>query len=325
MPVLLPGWPWLAAEAIGYRGMIRTPRQVGEVMTRAFHTTSDFPAIFMDAANKRLLSRYQIAMPSYRFFCALDKAADFRAKNVIRAGDFPDLQPVNEAGEIKHGTFSESKEQFRVFPYAVQFAITRQMIVNDDMRAIDQLIGSYGDRVTNWENTKVFDLLNQATGDGPVLLTDNKRMFHTDHKAGSGTVIDVTNVGLGRAALMKQKSLDGLLLNLQPSIILTGPDKITQAEQLVTSITPAQTSSSVPDSLKKLKPVGDGNLSGNGWYLFADPATAPCFHYGYLEGFEGPRLSSEEPFGVQGLRVKLEHDFGVSGIDFRGGYKNAGV
>jgi hypothetical protein len=47
--------------------------------------------------------------------------------------------------------------------------------------------------------------------------------------------------------------------------------------------------------------------------------------YGYLEGYEGPRMTSQEHFGVQGLSVKLEHDFGVAGVDFRGGYRNAGA
>jgi hypothetical protein len=107
--------------------------------------------------------------------------------------------------------------------------------------------------------------------------------------------------------------------------ILTGPDKQTQAEQLLTQITPAQSSNVVPESLRRLAPVADANISGNAWYLFADPAIAPCFVYGYLEGFEGPRLTSQEEFGVQGLSTKLEHDFGVSAIDYRGGYRNPGA
>lgn len=317
----------MAAEVVGYRGLLRTGRQADEALKRAFMSTSDFPAIFMDAMNVRLLARYQTQAPTYRMFCARYVNPDFRAANVIRAGDFPALQPVGQNGEIKHGSFSESKEQLKVDPYAVQMSISRVMIINDQLAAIDQVLGSAGVRVTDWENVKAFEKLAEGSGAGPVLLTDNKRVFHTDHGnlAGSGTVIDVTNIGLARAAMRKQKTLDGILANFQPKILLTGPDKETQAEQLLTSITPATNATAVPESMRKLMPVADGNLAGNAWYLFADPTVAPCFHYGYLEGYEGPRMTSEEEFGVQGLKVKLEHDFGVAGTDFRGAYRNAGA
>jgi hypothetical protein len=317
----------MAAESCNWRGQLRTARQVSDMLTRAFHTQSDFPGIFVDAINRRLLARYQVAMPTYRRFAALYTTTDFRPTNVVRAGDFPALQPISEAGEIKSGTFSESKEQFRVYPYGVKFNISRTMIINDNLRALDQVIGSAGERVMDWENTKVFAVLLSGSGTGPALLTDGVVLFHSSHNnlAGSGHAIDVTNVGAGRAAMMKQKTLDGMQANFQPSVLLCGPDKITQAEQLLTSITPAQSSNAVPESIRRLAPVGDGNISGNAWYLFADPAVAPCFVYGYLEGFEGPRLSTDEPFDVQGLRIKLEHDFGAAAIDFRGGFRDPGA
>lgn len=318
----------MAAEATGYRGQLRNARQVEDVLQRAFHTVSDFPAIFIDAMNTRLLARYQQAMPTYRRFCAPYTATDFRPTHVIRAGDFPILQPVAESGEIKAGTFSESREVFKVDPYGVTFNISRQMIVNDNLAAIDQVIGSSGERVTDWENMKAFALLLSGGGQGPTLLTDNTAVFHAANHGNytsSGTAIGITSLGVGRAAMMKQKSLDGINLGLTPVTIMTGPDRLTEAEQLAVSITPAAVGSAVPDWIKRLVPVGDANITGNAWYLWADPAVAPCFVYGYLEGFEGPRLSTKDHWTVQGLGVKLEHDFGVAAIDFRGGYKNNGA
>jgi hypothetical protein len=189
------------------------------------------------------------------------------------------------------------------------------------------MLASAGERVADWENSKVFAKLAEGSGAGPTLLTDNKRMFHSDHGnlAGTAAAIAIASVGIGRASMMKQTTLDGIKANFTPATLLTGPDTLLVAEQLVTQITPAQTSNAVPDFIRRLTPVGDANITGNPWYLFADPAVAPCFVYGYLEGFEGPRLTSEEVFDVQGLRVKLEHDFGVEGVDYRGGFRNAGA
>ncbi len=324
----------MAAECAGYRGSIRTARAVNEVLDAAFkrsgygsHTTSDFPAIMLDAMNKRLLARYETAAPAYRRFAAPYMAGDFRFQNVVRAGDFPALQAVGENGEIKGGTFSESRERIKVDPYGVTFNISRVMIINDNLSAIDQVLGSAGIRVSDWENAQAFASLLSAAGAGPTLLSDNTAVFHANHGnlAGSGSAISVASVGAGRAAMMKQTTLDGIKANFTPMTLLTGPDKSVEAEQLLTSITPATNANAVPDSIRRMSTVSDANISGNAWFLFADPAIAPTWLYAYLEGYQGPRLSSEERFGVQGLGVKLEHDFGVAAIDYRGAYRNAGA
>jgi hypothetical protein len=316
----------IAADCIGWRGPLRTARQVEDMLHRAFLSTSDFPGIFTNALNVRLLARYQLAAPTYRLWAAQTTVPDFRASPVIRAGDFPALQLVNEAGEIKSGAFSESKETFQVHAYAVMLNITRKMMVNDQMMAIEQVLGSAGERVADWENVQAYASL-LLNGVGPVLLTDAKAVFHADHGnfTDTGTAISVTSVGVGRALMMKQTTLDGLKANFTPVTLLVGPDKLTIAEQLLTQITPAQTSNAVPESIRRLSVQGDANITGNEWFLFASPTVAPAFQYGYLSGFEGPRLSSEDVFDVQGMRVKLEHDFGVGAIDYRGGYRNDGA
>lgn len=317
----------MAAEVIGHRGHLRTPRQVVEVMERAFHSTSDFPGIFSDALNTRLLGRYQQAMPTYRLFCAPYVATDFRAINVVRAGDFPAPQRILETGEIPASTFGESKEQLTVHPYGVRIGISRQMIVNDNLGAIDQMLGSYSDVVLNWENGLAFEALVSNSYTGPTLLTDSVVMFHTSHgnETASGTAITIAEVGKARAQMMKQTGLNGRKLNLQPVVILTGPDRLTEAEQLTATINPALIASAQTDWMKRLRPAGDANITGDHWYTFADPAVAPCFVYGTLQGFEGPRLSVNDPFTVQGIEVKLEHDFGVAGIDYRGATHNEGA
>jgi hypothetical protein len=203
------------------------------------------------------------------------------------------------------------------------------MVVNDNLSAIDQVLAGFGDRVACFENDTAFASLLSGTGsNGPTPLTDALQVFNTAthaNLAAAGTAIDVTNVAVGVAAMQKKTSLDGLKLNLTPATLLCGPDKGLQAQQLVTQITPAQTSNAVPDSIKRLTVATDANITGNARYLFADPGAAPVFVYGLLEGFEGPRLSTRDEWSVQGVSVKLEHDFGCNAIDFRGAYKNPGA
>ena len=126
--------------------------------------------------------------------------------------------------------------------------------------------------------------------------------------------------------MRKQTGVDGAKLNLRPKILLVGPDKEIEASQFVTQITPA-IGSSVNPFAGKLEVVTSAEVSGNNWYLFADPNMpgGQCFVYGYLNGAEAPRLRTDEPFGVQGWSMTLEHDFGLGAVDFRGTYKNNGA
>jgi hypothetical protein len=161
-----------------------------------------------------------------------------------------------------------------------------------------------------------------------ALASDSVAVWHASHNnlAGAGTAITVAALGAGRAAIRKQTTIDGKKMNMSPSILLVGPDKETEADQLVTSIVPNQPSSVNPFS-GRLQVVSSAQISGNTWYLFADPARAggACFIHGFLDGASAPRIRTDEPFGQQGWAMTVEHDFGVGAADFRGTYKNPGA
>jgi hypothetical protein len=64
---------------------------------------------------------------------------------------------------------------------------------------------------------------------------------------------------------------------------------------------------------------------GNRWYLFADPMASPVYVYGYLNGAEGPQVSTGPVSGVDGVEVSVIFDFGVGAIDWRGAWFNPGT
>ena len=312
----------LAAESINYRGgRILNARQIDEVLTRASHSTSDFPAIFENALNRTLEGRYALAQPTFKEFTRQRNYRDFRPHTSVSVGDFPMLEKVLETGEIKAGTFGEGKESTQAFSYARRIAISRQMLINDDLGAIADLLASYGATVALFEEITFYALAFNGK------LADNKTVFHADHAnlAGAGTAIDVDNIGKARTAMGKQKSKDGnpLLAN-KPRFLLTGPDKSTEAEKLLATITPA-TASAVNPFSGKLKPIETGQLTGNAWHLIGAPDMGSNWRWGYLEGYEAPRVRMDEPFGTQGFGMSVEHDFGCGAVDFRFAYKNPGA
>jgi hypothetical protein len=142
------------------------------------------------------------------------------------------------------------------------------------------------------------------------------------NQAGTAAAITVASISAGRTAMRVQKSLDGIPLNIGPAMIVAGPQKQTELEQLLsTQLLATQISNINPfngGGLTSLKPVIDAYITDNAWYLFADPMVAPTFVWGYVSGFEGPRFAIDQPFRQDGLSLKVVEDFGFDAcVDYK--------
>lgn len=317
----------MAAERLGVRRVGSSFGQREEVLRRAMHTTSDFPILLENAINRNLAQRYALALPTYRQIAVQDDFNDFRPHSTVTVGDFPLLQPIAEAGKIQFGTIGEKKETVAVVPYAIGLAISRQLLVNDNLRGLDRVIANYGQSVALFEEKTAYAVKALNSGAGPTLLEGSAAMFATarGNLAGSGGAITVATVGAARAAMRGYKSIDGneLLFNA-PSILLVGPAKETEAEQFVSSQIVPATRAEVNPFQGRLTPVVSQMITGNAWELYTDPSVRANFRWGLLSGYTAPRVRMEEPFGTQGAQLSVEHDFGFGGIEWRAAYRNPG-
>jgi len=320
----------MAAERVGQRRVPGNFAAREDVLRMAFQSTSDFPVLLENAMNRSLAARYRQAQPTYRRLARQRTFVDFRDHTTVRVGDFPDLQPVSpESGELKAGTFGESKEKTSVKAYGVQVLFSRALLVNDSLDGIAQILNDRGAAVARFEDRTFYAMMiSGSNGDGPTLNETARQIFNTTDKtkAATAAAITVASLSQARAALRKRQSIDKTELELSPALLLVGPDKETEAQQLLFK-------GIMPGQAGDVNVFNDGSLSlgvtakitDNAWYVFASPSEAPCFEWGLLEGYTAPRFRIEEPFGVQGTKFSLEHDFGCGGIDFRGGFKNAGA
>lgn len=314
----------LLALRLGAPGL----REPDDIMRRASHSTSDFPLLLEAAANKFLLARYQFAQPTYRKLARKKTFNDFKPHKFLRRGDFPALQDVLETGEIKMGTFGETRETASASTKGVILTLSRQMLVNDDLNAFGDIVADAGTEAAMTENDMFYTLL-LANG----VMSDTVALYHATHGnlAGAGTAITIAALGAGRAAMRKQKGVgkDGTattakrVLNMFPSILLVGPDKELEAQQLIAPIQ-AQQSGNVNPFAGTLELVVDANLTGNQWYLFCNPDLAEAFIYGYLRDASAPMLATQNQFNMDGVSMRVLHDFGVGQVDFRPTYKNVG-
>jgi len=324
---------WRPSDMIGellrVRGERNVPRNPTLLAERAFHTTSDFPLLLSAAANKMLLAAYQPAAPSYRQIFLRRDFRDFKPHRHLRVGDFPTLMPLMENGEIQAGTMSESQEIVLLQTFARRIRVTRPMLVNDDLGAFTDFAAAIGRRVADFENATAYALLNQANGDGPTLTNGPTAVFGTGaaraNKAAAGSALDITNLANGRAAILRQKTLDGLPISVGNAMkLLVGPSLELNARQLTVSVAANQTSN-VNIYAGFVQPLVEPLIPNNRWYLFADPPTAPVYVYGYLNGAEGPQVTTGPVSGVDGVEVSVIFDFGVGAIDWRGAWFNPGA
>lgn len=319
----------MVGELLRARGERSVPRNPTLLAERAFHTTSDFPLLLSAAANKMLLAAYQPAQPTYRQIFLRRDFRDFKPHRHLRVGDFPTLLPLLENGEIQAGTMSESQEIVLLQTFARRIRVTRPMLVNDDLGAFTDFAAAIGRRVADFENATAYGLLNLGNGDGPTLTTGSATVFGTAaaraNKASAGSALDLTGLAAGRAAIMKQKTLDGLPIAVGSSMrLVVGPNQELAARQLTVSVAATQTSNANVYA-GFVQPLVEPLIQNNRWYLFSDPLSAPVYVYGYLNGAEGPQVTTGPVSGVDGVEVSVIFDFGVGAIDWRGAWFNPGT
>lgn len=317
----------MARECLERAGERTTLMTDAQIMQRAMHTTSDFPLILGDSIGRAVAQAYAAAPGGLKRAGRERQAADFRAMSVVRLGEAPSLEPVNESGEFHQGTVGEAAESFRLTTYGRIFAISRQSLINDDLSVFDSIRTSFVQAALEREASALVALLTSGSGAGPT-MSDTKALFHADHGnlAGTPTALGDTSLSVARLAMRLQKGLDGTTpIDAAPRWLVVPAALETAAEKLLTSIQATKTADANPFG-GKLELIVDPRLdaiSDKAWYLASDRVEALL--YAYLAGERGPMVEVQQGFEADGLKVKCRLDFGAGFVDWRGWYRNAGA
>lgn len=316
----------MAKELLTLRGESTMALSPASLVTRALHTTSDFPIILGDTVGRVLRDAYQAAPSGIRRLGRQTTARDFRAVNKIMLGEAPLLEKLNEHGEIKAGTMAEAREAYKVETWARKIGVTRQVLVNDDLGAFADLARRMGQAAAETEARILVTLLETGSGNGPT-LSDGKTLFHADHgnKAGTGAVISDATLSAARLALRTQKGIEDRTIRVTPRNLLVPPALETTAEKWLASIAPATAADVNPFSGSLSLVVEPRLSSATRWYVTADPGEIDGLEFAYLSGAEGPQVESRSGWDVDGVEIRVILDFGAGFIDHRGWFMNAGA
>lgn len=312
------------------------PRSYGSEMSMVkaaiTHTASDFPVLLENVLNKTLLDAYAVAPESWKKWCAVGSVTDFRPYKRLRMGSFGNLDTLTEAGEYKHKAIPDATaESVSIGTKANTITLSRQAIINDDLGGFLRLGQMLSRSAARSIEADAYSLLVS----NPTLDSDSTALFHANHgnlaTGGSAAAITMTSLDAARAAMKIQKDRSGNdYIGIQEPFIVLCP--VAKAGAART----ANESEYDPDTANKLQRtnitrgifsaiVDTPYLSGNAWYLLADPMQYPTFEVLFLNGNQTPYSEQVERTNVDGVVWLIRLDYGVNVVDYVGAFKNDGA
>jgi hypothetical protein len=317
----------ICAECARLEG-VSVPKRFGNDTIRAAFSTVSLPGILNNVANKKLLKAFQAQPVVATRLCSDGELNDFKESERYRLTDVGDLEPVAPDGEIKHGGLTEEKATNQLGTYGKIFALTRQMIYNDDLGAFLKVPEGMGARAARKIDQLFFTRL----------LANPGSLFsvgHGNYKAGADTALGIDSLGIAVQMFLDQTDADGQPINVSPKFLLVPTALKMTARELLNSTLLIAVGSTDKQRIPTYNAVADEDLelvvspylsnanysgySALAWYLFADPQIVDTFEIGYLKGRRTPTVErGETDFNTLGMQFRVYFDLGVREQDFRG-------
>ncbi len=323
----------LESRGVSTRGMSRQ-MLAGTALTHRsgpYSGTADFPVLLEVAMNKVLLGAYQTTPDTWSRFCKIESVPDFRDSPRYRTGSIGTLDSLNENGEFKNKSIPDgAKLSINVGTKGNIIAVSRQLLINDDLSAFSDLGAKLGRAAKLSIESDVYALLALNGGLGPTVGANP--FFHSSNGNvnGTGSALGVPGLDADRVIMAAQKDAQNLeFLDIRPMTLLV-PSSLGGAARVLNNSQYDVTQSNkfqVPNMVAGLfKDVVDtARLTGTRRYLFADPNVAAAIVVAFLEGRQEPYIETQDGWRVDGTEMKVRLDYRAQMFDPRGALTNAGA
>jgi phage head maturation protease len=287
-----------------------------EIIKRAM-TTSDFPLILANVAEKELLAKYQLAPATFEPWTRKGTLRNFKTKHLLQTGEFPAMKKRQQNGEFEYGSVGESEETVRLEKYGRILSLTEEIFIDDDLGAVSEFVQDAGPSAKRLESDLVYSVLSDNAD-----MADSVALFHANH-ANLGTTGAPSETTFNEAfqAMKGQLSIGGQYLNISPAYAICGPQMEASFKKFLSTIQPTATSD-VNIYAGSVKLIVDPRISNKNWFLAADPSSAPTVTLFRHQGQEGPRVSTRNKWENGNFEIKVEHAAVAKAPDYRGLFKN---
>jgi hypothetical protein len=318
------------------RQLPRFRRDATGWLEAAFSTTS-LPGILSNLANKMLLEGYDYIEDAWRSICRIASVNDFKEHARYRMTGAFKFEQVGPDGELKHGKLDEQIYGQKADTHGIMFALTRQMIINDDMGAFTDIPRQIGMGAAE----SIADAVWTLWLSNPV-QSDGKAFFSTDHKNyldGADSILSVDGLTAAEVLFGGQVKPNGRPLGIPASVLLVPTalrvpaDLLMKSPQLNETTTANKAKPSTNPHVGKYTVVSSVYLSNTSftgasskaWYLLADPNRLPALEVAFLNGVDQPTVEkTDADFNTLGIQFRGYIDFGVREQDYRGAIRIKG-
>ncbi len=298
---------------------------------QAAFSSASLPGVLSNIANKMLLEGYNYVEDAWRRIAKVASVNDFKEHTRYRMTGSFKFQQVGPDGEIKHGQLDEQQFRQKADTHGIMFALTRQMIINDDLGAFTDIPRQIGMGAAESIAEAVWSLwLRNPT------QADGKAFFHADHNnysEGADTALSIDGLTAAEILFAQQVKPNGKPLGIMPSLLLVPPGLKVAAEMLMKSLQLNETTTT-----NKAKPATNPhagkfdvvssvylsntsftNASNKAWYLLADPNRLSAIEVAFLNGVDRPTVEkTDADYSTLGVQFRGFIDFGVREQDHRG-------
>jgi len=317
----------LARQALAIENVNTLQMSRMELVGRAF-TSSDFPLILANQANKSMLKGYDEAPETWNIWAQTGNLTDFKIASRVNLSTFNNLDLVSEDGEYKYGQFSENNETIQLATFGKLFTISRQAIINDDLGMFTRIPSSMGRAASRTVGNLAYGVITSNP-----LLADGIAFFNAAHNnlnlsGAGGTPLSADAVGLATLGTMRNgmglqtdSGANAVGLNIRPGFLLVPLALEDTAKALMTDTTaPGQANPGVRNQLVNMaQVVSDPRLDADSVvrYYLAAGQTWDTIEVAFLDGNQAPTLEQQLGWGIDGTDFKVRIDIAAAPMDFR--------
>ncbi|MBI5550741.1 MAG: hypothetical protein HY911_04480 [Desulfobacterales bacterium] len=299
----------------------------------AAYGTATFAFVLGNTLYRRMVADYKeigdygvsrIVGPNIR------NARDFRTMESVRIGYYGDLPDVATEQEAfpELAELSDEKIEYALNQKGGLITITRKMIINDDMRAVQKIISRLPRAARRTLAKRCWNkFIANANYKG-----DDVAVFHADHGNLGSTAYGITSALAAKTAMAQQTEPDsGERLMLRP-VTVVYPSELFGIVKNVNEFRPqAVTIDNGNSMFGFFQPAGMIELpfmtDATDWMMFADPNECEILELAFLNGQQEPEMFvADQPavgqmFTNDRIQYKMRHEYECEIADFRGAYK----
>jgi hypothetical protein len=324
---------------------IRTAMTAERTLQASGFSTVSLSGIMANVANKGLIAAYSAVNVVWNQICGIRNHGDFKVHTRYRLDSTGAFRKVASDGELKHVGLSDASYTNQLATYGAIVALTRQMMINDDLGAFMEIPALLGRMAALRLEEAVF-----------VLLLSNPSSFfaagNRNLTTGAASALSITALTTAEQKFLDQVDSNNKPVLVSPVKLLVGsPLSVTArnlfTEQQIIATGLASTASKTIEPAKnphvgKYTPVTSPYISNTNvkdqdgaaisgqsstiWWLLADPAVRAAIAVAFLNGQQTPTIeSAQTDFNTLGMQWRSFHDFGVGMEDPNAAQQNAGA